>query len=83
MSTASMEQPPRKRVRIDENNNQQFDYSFLAGSVATLLPVMKELVSHYYVKFIKLAKIIMTNKKLPQNLPTPTSSQNPQDQASH
>jgi hypothetical protein len=71
MSTASAEQSPRKRVRIDMNNNQQFDYTFLAGSVATLLPVMKDLVTNYYDRFIKLSKRIYEKEKVTHKFTNP------------
>jgi hypothetical protein len=70
MSTASTAKPPAKRVRIDHDAPPVFDYTPIAGSVSTLLPVMKELVTHYFDKFIKISKNIFdkTNniKKLQQ-----------------
>jgi hypothetical protein len=71
MSTASTGQSPRKRVRIDMNNNQEFDCTFLAGSVATLLPVMKDLVTTYYDRFIKLSKRIYDKEKATNKFTNP------------
>jgi hypothetical protein len=71
MSTASTENSPRKRVRIDMNNNQEFDYTFLAGSVATLLPVMKDLVTNYYDRFIKLSRRIYDKEKVTNKFTNP------------
>jgi hypothetical protein len=68
MNTASAEKTPAKRVRIDTSNNKTYDYSSIAGSVATLLPVMKEVVNHYFNLFMKTSKSIYDKKNIIEKL---------------
>jgi hypothetical protein len=68
MSNASTDETPAKRVRIDINNNKLYDYTSIAGSVATLLPVMKDLVNHYLDLFMKTSKAIYDKKKIIEKL---------------
>jgi hypothetical protein len=71
MSTASAAKPPNKRVRIDTDNNPVYDYTPIAGSVSTLLPAMRELVQHYYDKFIKTCRSIYDKKNIIKKLSKP------------
>jgi hypothetical protein len=71
MSTASTAKPPAKRVRIDQDTPPVFNYTPIAGSVSTLLPVMKELVTHYYDKFIKISKNIFNKTNIIKKLQQP------------
>jgi hypothetical protein len=71
MSTASTEKSPKKRVRIDADNIKVYDYSPIAGSVATLLPVMMELVEHYYNVFMKLSKSFYDKQNITKKFTNP------------
>jgi hypothetical protein len=71
MSTASTAKPPAKRVRIDQDTPPVINYTPIAGSVSTLLPVMKELVQHYYEKFNKTSKNIYDKNNIIKKLQQP------------
>jgi hypothetical protein len=71
MSTASTAKPPPKRVRIDTDNTPVYDYTPIAGSVSTLLPVMKDIVKRYYDLFIKICKKIHDKQNIIKKLAIP------------
>jgi hypothetical protein len=71
MSYASTGRTPSKRVRISNDTPAVYNYTLIAGSVATLLPTMRELAQHYLTKFMKTCKKIFDKQAIIDKLANP------------